>query len=257
MRHLRARNPAADIVVTYFVNEGMLGEFAAGRTPLTVAAHEEVAVHHGIPSVDLARERCAGRIADKSLTWKDYGGVHPARPGNALAAGMIAGLLDGAWKASAVKAADHPMPAEPLDSGSYERGRFVDFKEAKLGKGWEVGVPDWKKLPGASRERFVRLPVLSATGPGAELTLDFEGRAVGAYVLAGPDAGVLEASIDGGPFARIDLFHGFSKGLHYPRTVMLASDLEPHKHTLTLRLAGGKNAQSAGTAARILHLVAD
>lgn len=89
------------------------------------------------------------------------------------------------------------------------------------------------------------------------MKLDFEGRAVGAYVLAGPDAGTLEASVDGGEFVAVDVFHRFSKGLHYPRTVMFATDLKPGKHTLTLRMAKTKNAQSTGTAARILQFVAN
>lgn len=47
-----------------------------------------------------------------------------------------------------------------------------------------------------------------------------------------------------------DLFHGFSSGLHYPRSVIFDADLAPGSHVLTLKLADQKNAASKGTAAR-------
>ena len=257
LRHVRAHNPAADIVVTHFVNEGMLKDFAAGRTPLAVAAHEAVAEYYRVSSVDLAKE-VGERIAASKLTWKEYGGVHPAKPGNALCAGLIAGLLDGAWKDPAPKAkVDHPRPKKPLDEGNYESGRFLGIETAKVSKGWTAEVPDWKKIPGECRNRFATATLFCATAAGAELTLGFEGRTVGAYLLAGPDAGIVEASVDGGAFATIDLYHRFSGGLHYPRTVVFATDLAAGKHTLTLRMAAGKNPKSTGTAARILQFAAD
>ncbi|MCE9564868.1 MAG: SGNH/GDSL hydrolase family protein [Planctomycetes bacterium] len=259
IRHIWAHNPAADIVVTFFVNEGMLKDFAAKKIPLAVAAHDAVATHYKVSSIDLAKE-AADRIAAGTLTWKEYGGVHPARPGNALCASLIAGLLDEAWKGPLPEKAtktNHTLPEKPLDEGNYENGRFIDINKATITKGWQIETPDWKKIPGQFRDRFGKLPLLCTTEAGSELKLDFEGRAVGAYVLAGPDAGTLEASVDGGEFVAVDVFHRFSKGLHYPRTVMFASDLKPGKHTLTLRMAKDKNAQSTGTAARILQFVAN
>jgi hypothetical protein len=78
---------------------------------------------------------------------------------------------------------------------------------------------------------------------------------VGAYVVAGPDAGIIEASIDGGPFAPVDLYHRFSRGLHYPRTVMLGTELKAGKHTLTIRIS--PQTKSAGHAMRVMEFVAN
>ena len=130
---------------------------------------------------------------------------------------------------------------------------FAALTDAKLGTGWTLEKPMWKRISGQWRDRFREIPLLAATEPGAELTLNFEGQAVGAYELAGPDAGKLEASIDGGPVATVELFHNYSSGLHYPRTVMFATDLTEGKHTLTLRLGKDKNRGSKGTAARIVQ----
>ena len=85
--------------------------------------------------------------------------------------------------------------------------------------------------------------------------MKFMGRALGAYVLAGPDAGVLEVSIDGGAWQRVDLYHRHSRGLHYPRTVMFATDLKAGMHFARIRLSQKSNLLSKGTAARILQFV--
>lgn len=257
IRHARQRNPNMDLVITYFVNPAMLKTLQGGGTPLTIEAHESVARHYGVSTINLARE-VAAEITSATLTWAAYGGVHPARPGNALCARMIDELFNRAWAAplaADVKLQAHPLPPQPLDPLNYAAGRFIDPKQARAGRGWTLAVPDWKALPGGKRERFTSLPMLCASEPGAEATLDFKGRAVGAYIVAGPDAGIAEASIDGGPFRAVDLFHEYSKDLHYPRTVMLGNDLQPGPHTLKLRLAS--QTRSAGHAMRIMQFVAN
>ena len=173
---------------------------------------------------------------------------------------MIDRLMSAAWSKPLVTndtPADHPLPAKPLDANNYQRGRFIDPAEAEILGGWKLEVPAWKELKGGSRGRFADLQLLCADGPGAELALDFEGTAVGAYILAGPDAGIAEASIDGGPWKQIETYHRFSSGLHYPRTVMFDAGLSPGEHTLRLRIGKRGNPQSLGTAMRILQFVAN
>jgi hypothetical protein len=166
---------------------------------------------------------------------------------------MIDELLTEAWQkplsAGAAKVA-HETPT-PVDTLSYEAGRFVDPAEAKVISNWRLETPNWKELKGSTRGRFTSLKMLCADQPGAELTLEFSGTAVGAFVVAGPDAGELEASVDGGPTKLVNLYHRFSSGLHYPRTVMLATDLAPGRHTLKLRVS--PETKSSGHAARIMQ----
>jgi lysophospholipase L1-like esterase len=251
IRHARQINPNIDVVVTFFVNEGMLQTLQSGKTPLTIEAHETVAKHYEVSTINLAKE-AAEEITAGKLTWKQYGGTHPAPFGNAIGARMIDEMFSRAWAeplaADAVFKA-HPNPA-PINPLSYSNGRFIDPKEAQIKSGWTLGVPDWKSLAGSKRPRFTAIPMLSATEPGAEATLSFEGTAIGAYVVAGPDAGIVEVSIDGGPATNVDLFHRFSAGLHYPRTAMLGTDLKPGKHTLKLRIS--QETKSSGHAARII-----
>jgi lysophospholipase L1-like esterase len=256
IRHAREQNPNLDIVMTFFVNEAMLATLQAGKSPLTIEAHDAVAKHYDIPAINLAKE-AAAEITSGTLTWKQYGGVHPAPFGNAICARMIDELLRREWVAPVTADAApiaHALP-DAIDPLSYEHGRFIDLAAAAIDHGWTLGVPDWANIPGAKRDRFTKIPMLSAVDPGAQCSWGFEGTAVGAYIVAGPDAGIIESSIDGGRFVPCNLYHDYSKGLHYPCTVMFADDLKRGKHTLVLRVS--KDSGSAGHAARIMHFVAN
>lgn len=256
VRQALRHNPNMDIVVTYFVNPEMLKTIQDGKTPLTIDAHGAVARHYNISTINLAQE-VADQIAAGTLTWKQFGGTHPAPFGNAICAGMIDQLLQTAWReplaADAAKSPHH-LP-EPLDELSYEHGRFVSPAEAKIVDGWQLHVPAWDKLAGSKRDRFTHIKMLCAEEPGATVTLSFTGTAVGAYIVAGPDAGIVSAAVDGGESELVNLFHHYSRGLHYPRTVMFATDLEPGEHTLELKIAN--ETHSAGHAARIMRFVAN
>jgi len=255
VRHVRRHNPGADVVITYFTNPGMVETIQGDGTPVSSGAHEEVAEYYGISTIDLARE-VAQRITEGTLTWKQFGGTHPAPYGNAICTKMIDHLMTLAWKEPLPKKSKesaHPMPSKPFDPNHYGSGRLVDPSEAEAVKGWRLGKPDWESLPGRCRSRFSEERMLCATEPGSELTFTFDGTAIGAYILAGPDAGIVEASMDGGATRRFDLYHRFSKGLHYPRTVMFQTDLQPGRHTLKLKMTDEKNVNSSGHMMRILQ----
>ena len=257
LRHARQCNPNIDIVVTFFVNPEMLKTLQSGQTPLPIEAHEAVAEHYGVSTVNVAKE-VAAEITAGTLTWNLYGGTHPSPSGHALCARMIDSLFDRAWTkplASDAPPNAHRLPKDLLDPFSYTRGRFIDVSKAKRMQGWTLGIPDWNHLPGAKRDRFTATQMLCATEPGSTVTLDFQGNAIGAYILAGPDAGIAEASIDGGPFREVDLLHAFSRGLHYPRTVLLGPELRSGRHKLTLCISA--KTHSAGHAMRILQFEAN
>jgi len=201
----------------------------------------------------LARE-VADRIDAGKLTWQVFGGTHPKPAGNAIAAEMIGDLLNSAWdQPEAAKAEAHRLPSASVDKGSYFNGHFLSPVNS-ANDVWTWHVPDWKQIPGGFRSNpFGGMKLLTAEKPGHETILKFKGSALGAYILAGPDAGTLEVSIDGGQWKRVDLYHHHSRGLHYPRTVMFAADLKRGAHTAKIRLSEKSNPKSKGTAARILQ----
>jgi lysophospholipase L1-like esterase len=255
IRHLRSHNPRADVVMTFFLNENSMARYNAGEVPLPVAAHTEVAEHYQVSTINLART-VTSRIAAGDFDWKKFGGVHPAPFGNRIAADMIAELFERKWGAPADGApSPHPLPGKSLEESNYSRGRFLPHSALQLGAGWSVGVPDWQRLPGGKRERFTQLPMVESTQPGAVLHSTFEGSAIGAFVLAGPDAGTVEASVDGNAPVKLNLYHAYSKGLHYPRTVLFADGLPPGSHTLRLVVSAEKDPASSGHAFRALHFV--
>jgi hypothetical protein len=108
---------------------------------------------------------------------------------------------------------------------------------------------------GGVRGGFYKVPMLVGTEPDASLSFTFEGRAVGVWVAAGPDAGVIEHRIDGGEWSSQDLFTRWSGGLHLPWVYVLAPELSRGEHTLELRITGAKNPRSKGHACRIVHFV--
>lgn len=261
VRQARLKHPLTDIVMTFFVNEGMIQSYQAGKTPLSIEAHHAVAEHYRVPTVNVAAA-LTRKIAEGAMTWETYGGVHPAVPGNELCATLMDELFDRSWSSplpAGHKPAAHALPRQPLDPRSYAGGRFIDPKKARLKSGWTHGVPDWSRQPKAGvRKQFKDVPMLCATEPGAEASLEFEGTAVGAYVVSGPDSGIVEASVDGEPFRPVNLAFGPCAALYYPWTVMLGTDLKAGKHTLVLRMSGETSQPGkTGHAMRIVQFVAN
>ena len=125
IRHARKAQPQMDIVVTYFVNPGMLNQLKKGKIPMPIAAHEKVLKHYNVSSIFLARE-VADRIQSGKLTWSEFGGTHPKPAGNAIAAEMIKDLLDEAWSGEIpADKSNHEVPDKLIDQKSYYRGDFL------------------------------------------------------------------------------------------------------------------------------------
>ncbi|MFY9252379.1 MAG: alpha/beta hydrolase fold domain-containing protein [Fuerstiella sp.] len=254
VRHALTENPNMDIVMTHFVNPGMLETLNAGKTIVSATQHERVAQHYGISSVYLSKE-VADRINAGTLTWQDFGGTHPGPIGNQLAADLATSVLDAGWQglsAKDVAPVAHDLPAKLLLPTSFAHGTLLPLENAKIGNGFNLSVPAWQSIEGSKRERFLNVPILHAEQAGSKLQLEFSGTAVGVFVVAGPDAGQLTYEIDGGESQTAELFHRYSEGLHYPRTVMLARDLPAGRHVLTVTVAETHHETSKGHSARIL-----
>ena len=254
IRHIRTACPNVDIVMTFFVNEALMQKYREGTVATSIQAHGAVAKRYDISTIDLAKE-IQEEIDAGQITWGEFGGVHPAPRGNRICADMIAAILDAEWaKPTASELVPHPMP-EPLDKYSYFNAGFRGFDGLALKEGFEPPfVPDWSKIPGSFRGTFAGVPCLCADKPGAEASFEFEGNALALYILAGPDAGIVETQIDGGNWKKIDAFHHYSAGLHYPRAITLAEGIANGKHAATIRLSSDKNANSKGTAIRIMQI---
>ncbi len=274
VRQAKKHNPLIDIVFLYTVNEAYLDAYNAGvrqkkagryhfeaeydnnsfkvLLPLQSSAHEKVAEYYQLPSVCFAGE-VARRMAHGEFSWRKFGGVHPAPFGAAIYGEMAGCLLRGAYagKAGSRPAATH-LP-ESRDKFSLENVKLISFDRVTGDGNWNISVPEWEKIPGQKRARFTGERVLHSEKAGAVLKFDFEGTGAGFFQTAGPDAGAVEVSVDGGEARKIELaVNDYSKGLHYPCSIQLCSGLEKGRHQVEIKLLPGKN---GGTAARIFYFV--
>lgn len=256
LRQLWRHNPEAGAVMLHFVNPEMLATAQAGGMQLSAKQHEAVARRYGVSSIDLPAA-LADRIKDGTMSWESWGGTHPGPAGNRHTADLVIQVLQSALAAAGGDSAeqdDGELP-EPMLASSFSEGGFLPAESVRPGTGWHLGIPDWNALPGSKRERFLGESLYYSEQPGALLTLEFSGTAVGAYLLAGPDAGRLDVRLDGGEWKTVELYHSYSAGLHYPRTVMFASDLAAGRHVVDVRVSEEKDGRSRGHAARILQFV--
>ena len=255
VRHVRIASPRSDIVQIHFASGEALIDYAAGTVPESIRQHERVAAHYGCVSLDLAKE-CADRIRHGELTWAGEfkGNPHPPPYGQRLYANSIMRMLDAAF-ASAAQFTPHKIPRSMLDEFSYVRGRFGNLEDARLLHGFTLD-PSWKPADGgAGRAGFVNVPALVGTEPGAEFEFTFDGRGAGLLITAGPDAGLVESSVDGGAWAQADTFTRWSSGLHLPWPIMLADELAPGRHTIRVRIARDHNPLGKGSALRVMRLL--
>jgi pimeloyl-ACP methyl ester carboxylesterase/lysophospholipase L1-like esterase len=256
----RRHNPNVDIVMTFFANENILSLSQRGQMAPSVKAHSQVAEHYGVSVNHLAQE-LADQIAAGKTDWETYGGVHPKKYGNTMCGTMIANALLKEW-AKPLSADAEPRAClikKPFDEKSYIHGRFVPFADVKTDASWQVGVPDWKKEnKGMVRKPFLNSPMIYSSKAHAKLTIKFTGTAIGAYMLAGPDAGVIRCTIDGTQTKEIDTLCKFS-GFNYPVTILFFNELENGDHTLELEILKNRpgRMKAGGTALRVIGFTAN
>ena len=83
------------------------------------------------------------------------------------------------------------------DPNSYEFAHFQSIDSASIKSGWKK-VENWQGTgKGRVRKHDKGLDYLEATEPGAELTVEFSGTAIGLPMVAGPDVGIIEWRVDG------------------------------------------------------------
>lgn len=257
VRRTMLTNPNTDIIMLHFIYDPFIAMFEEGRIPDVILNHERVANHYQIPSVNLARE-IAERMKAGEFDWEQFGGTHPAPLGHNYYAAGIARLMDTMWNGISLKEEQptpHVVPSKPLDPHSYFNGELLDIREAKLSSGWKY-ISSWhpNNLAG-KRAGFVDVPMLETRKPGAKIHLNFKGKAIGIFCVCGPSAGIIEYSIDGAPYKKLDTFTEWSKDLYIPWVYMLETELVSGNHTLTLRMAKEKNKESSGYELQIRNFV--
>jgi len=253
VRQAKKTNPLIDIVFMYFVDPDKINDYNKGIVPAEIVNHEKVAAHYNIPAVNLAKE-VTERINNREFTWEgDFIDLHPSPFGQQIYYRSISELLRTCPnKVTEPELSSSVMPAR-LDAFYYENGRLLEINKKNETDGWEY-IEDWKPSDGAgTREGYFNVPMLTGSVPGKVLKFSFKGSTAGIAFTAGPDAGIIEYSIDGGEWKSKDLFTQWSRGLHLPWFLVLGDDLKKGSHTLRIRMSSSKNPESTGTVCRIKY----
>jgi sialidase-1 len=255
VRHARQANPEVDIVLMAFADEPKLADYAAGKIPVEVGVHDEVARHYKLPFLNLSEE-VFRRIKEKEFTWKDdFIDLHPSPFGHQLYFRTIRRMFELSAKgrpASRIRSAKLPAPMDPFN---YSQGRYVPVNKAKAGVGFRVD-PSWKPSDEVrTRKRFVEVPMLVSNEPGSSFEFSFEGNAVGIALVSGPDAGMIRYSIDDGKEQTMDLYTQWSKSLHLPWYLVLGDGLGKGRHTLRVTLLQEHHPKATGSACRVVHFL--
>lgn len=258
IRQTRAHSPQADILMVHFVNPSLLEKAQDGKRSTSIAAHEAVAEHWDLTTVNLAEALAKATTAGK-MDWQQYGGVHPNQDGYRFASNlMIEALRHGASGEEGGSGAPSVTPESPLDEESFGEPQAIPLEQVAWLGGWQLAPVSRELLPvGGIRGDYEGRPALRADEAGSILYLDFHGRSLTAFVLAGPDAGDLEVSLDGGDWRPVPLFHRYSKGLNYPRTIRLADGLPAGFHQAAVRIREEKHPDSRGHTATFLKFGAN
>ncbi|MGV3685767.1 MAG: SGNH/GDSL hydrolase family protein [Daejeonella sp.] len=254
VRQAKAANPKINIIMMAFVDPDKIDDYHKGKVPVEVINHEKVAGYYNLPSINLAR-LVNDRIDNGEFTWKDdFKDLHPSPFGQEVYFSAIKTLISKTIDSPPAEAATTTTLKKPLNPYSFTNASYYDIKNARLQKGWQR-IESFKPEGVKGRDGFINVPVLEATTPGAMLSLPFKGRAIGVNVNSGPDAGILEYSIDGGPFQKLDLFTQWSHSLHLPWFLLFESELPAKSHVLRLRVSEERNKGSKGNAVRVVRFL--
>ncbi len=255
VRHALISNKKMDIVMMHFVDPQKMSHYNNGIVPDVILTHERVASYYNISTINLAKE-VNDRILNGEFSWKDdFKDLHPSPFGQGVYAKSIIEFLENDRNVGSLPVANQSdVLKRPLDASSYFNGGFLKIQKAKKRKGFQIDK-SWSPRDGAGvRSGFVETQTLVGEKPGAKFTLDFEGKAIGILVAAGPDAGTVEYSVDGNYYKSIDLFTRWSADLHLPWLYVLEDELSNKRgHQLILRISEHKNEKSKGHACRIFN----
>ncbi len=255
IRHSMNKYPDINIILMAFADEFKLADYKAGKHPTEVKVHQELAVAYQLPFINLAEE-VYRRIEAGEFTWAyDFKDLHPSPFGQTVYYQTIKYLLREQLLKVPPKGIEKVKLSKPLEKENYAQGRYLNIAQAQNKDGFTLH-PSWTPEDSAStRAGFVQVPMWVGTEPGAAFELPFEGNVIGMAVAAGPDAGIIQYSIDGGPAQKIDLFTQWSGFLHIPWYHLFTDKLSAGKHQLTVTIANEKNEASTGNACRIVYFL--
>jgi len=243
VRQIWRANPETDICFVYTIHKAFIPDYERGFCNRSTTAHEKVADHYAIPSINMAM-----RVAELHKAGKlifpfppketppegkmvfAHDDCHPTDAGHELFTQVITDALKEIQKAS--RPGPHKLP-EPLRPDNWEHAKLVPIAPSMLTSGW-------RKLPtddGLGKWFGNRLPAIwEATRPGEKLSFRFKGTLARLYDLVGPDGGKAICSVDGKVTRTVQRFDMYCTG-HRLATLPIAEGLEDKEHAVTVEVS--------------------
>jgi lysophospholipase L1-like esterase len=243
VRQIWKHDPRTDVCLIYTINQPMLKDLRAGKTPRFGAVMERVANAYGIPSIDLgveiAKREMAGSLifkadapsAGKLVFSRD--GTHPGDAGHAIYRDVIARSME-AIKAKG-NAKPHALPP-PLDPGCWETTALLPIGDATLSAGWK---PVDTAADPVYRDDFGRTQAMlrgavKCDRAGQTITVRWNGTTIGWSDI--PQGGQMEVElvIDHGP--AIIIKRQQTENSHTYARFFYLHEQPPGQHTALLRV---------------------
>jgi len=252
----RRANPATELCFVYTLSQSQLPDYQAGRLAVTARAMDEIATHHGIPSVavgfEVVRQLAEGRLVFRGpSTGLDAegrdpegrhvltgDGIHPLAGGHRLYFTVIEPALRqflSVAPPALPPAAPSATPPAPLTAEPWVRATILPLADtARTG--------EWTPLPAEDRRARVHpAPIMPtiwlAPEAGASLAFEFTGTRFGLVGLKGPDCGQFRVFVNDLPPVVATLFDAHSvenryhlAAWHYPQA------LPPGTHRVRIEL---------------------
>jgi lysophospholipase L1-like esterase len=273
VRKIRRRLPECDICFVYTVAVELMADLQAGRFPLMVCVHEQVARHYDIPSIamglEVARAEAEGRLIftaageEKERFEKEGKIVFAQDTCHAYPAGhrFYTEAVQRAFVALDKQPGtpgSHPLPA-PLDPANWEEAEMLPIMMSQaVGGCREIARSAWPAIAW-SVEAW---DSLWKADPGAGLEVRFRGTGLGVFDVIGPDSGCVDIVVDGRARPSVDRFDLYCDCFRR-HAFMVADSLPDGEHVIRLtlspkapdKIAIMKGAWDAVTVARHPNLV--
>lgn len=238
-RCLRAQ-PQPELCFVYTLADRHMEKWRAGKRPGMIVAHEEVAAHYRIPSIDVSMAMSSDLIAG-AATWDQMfrDTCHPTDAGQAHYAATVKTGMRKLLARSLEAVSPRPI-RDPLTDSPRENGQMIEV------------TPDTPRGDFAFRPMIKRggwepfAGVLESDKPGSEVAFDFEGTTIGLYFMLGKDSSDVEWSVDDSPFTHHSYFDEFALSFVRPVPVFFSDTLSPGKHRLRLRVSDQRDSRSIG-----------
>jgi DNA-dependent RNA polymerase auxiliary subunit epsilon len=259
VRQIIRHDPNTDICFIYTIDDKMLDEYEGGKLPASIIAHEKIATHYSLPSINLGIEIFKLQNQRK-LIMKGEAGEIKVVSGDSLNS-EIDVPLDSNGQIVFSKDGVHPYPnaghriytdtitkalislksnnkpfihklISPLSDNNLEYAKMIGLSEVSLKGDWQKYIWQSSLLPSGLKEKMP--DILFAPKEGDSISFKFKGKVAGFYDVMGSSAGIVECEIDG----KKSYVSRFDKYCTYYRINSKTFDIPQGTHSVKFTLTG-------------------